>query len=421
MRTVLPCAAMCQAERHTLQEQDLVLLCVALHRRCKRARWKLTPACGGHVTNQMSLCRLCGDAARSAALAAEVKAACAEGARAGCYARACEELGWAADAALVERMRKANTTRLAELDAKMKDAEENLGESEVREAMLAKADYLLQCGELEAAGKAYEETLAKTVSMGHKIDMELSQIRAAFYAEDFEGARERIERAQKLFAEGGGDWERKNRLKVYEGLFHMMCRRFGKAAELLLDSLATFTSTELLPYETFVLYTVLTAVFTLPRVQLKEKVVDAPEILAVAAKIPNAHALLNAYYECRYRDFMVAFADLIDEVRLDPYLSVHSRYFVREARVAVYSQYLASYQSVTTEAMAAAFGVGLDFLDSELSSFIASGRLNAKIDKVAGVIETRRGDSKTNYYNRAIKEGDALLNQVQKLTRVMAM
>lgn len=118
---------------------------------------------------------------------------------------------------------------------------------------------------------------------------------------------------------------------------------------------------------------------------------------------------------------MVAFADLIDEVRLDPYLSVHSRYFVREARVAVYSQYLASYQSVTTEAMAAAFGVGLDFLDSELSSFIASGRLNAKIDKVAGVIETRRGDSKTNYYNRAIKEGDALLNQVQKLTRVMAM
>ena len=47
--------------------------------------------------------------------------------------------------------------------------------------------------------------------------------------------------------------------------------------------------------------------------------------------------------------------------------------------------------------------------------------LNAKIDKVAGVIETRRGDSKTNYYNRAIKEGDALLNQVQKLTRVMAM
>merc|ERR1719263_2428686 len=125
--------------------------------------------------------------------------------------------------------------------------------------------------------------------MGHKIDMELSQIRAAFYAEDFEGARERIERAQKLFGEGGGDWERKNRLKVYEGLFHMMCRRFGKAAELLLDSLATFTSTELLPHETFVLYTVVTA------------------------KIPNAHALLNAYYECRYLDFMVAFADLIDE------------------------------------------------------------------------------------------------------------
>jgi len=34
--------------------------------------------------------------------------------------------------------------------------------------------------------------------------------------------------------------------------------------------------------------------------------------------------------------------------------------------------------------MAAAFGVGADFLDKELSRFIAAGRLNCKIDKVAG-------------------------------------
>ena len=40
--------------------------------------------------------------------------------------------------------------------------------------------------------------------------------------------------------------------------------------------------------------------------------------------------------------------------------------------------------------MASAFDVGVDFLDAELADFIVAGRLNAKIDKVAGIVETNR-------------------------------
>ena len=42
------------------------------------------------------------------------------------------------------------------------------------------------------------------------------------------------------------------------------------------------------------------------------------------------------------------------------------------------------------DAMAAAFGVSPDFMDGELANFIVAGRLPAKIDKVAGVVETSR-------------------------------
>lgn len=59
------------------------------------------------------------------------------------------------------------------------------------------------------------------------------------------------------------------------------------------------------------------------------------------------------------------------------------------------------------------------FLDGELSKFISSGRLNAKIDKVGGVIETSRPDKKNAQYQDVIKKGDALLNQIQKLVRVI--
>lgn len=53
--------------------------------------------------------------------------------------------------------------------------------------------------------------------------------------------KDRLKRAQELMAEGG-DWERKNRLKVYEAIFLLATRDFKRAAQLFLDSIATFTS-----------------------------------------------------------------------------------------------------------------------------------------------------------------------------------
>lgn len=46
----------------------------------------------------------------------------------------------------------------------------------------------------------------------------------------------------KAVCDAGGDWEHKNKLKVYEGLAAMYSRDFKRAAELFLDSIATFTT-----------------------------------------------------------------------------------------------------------------------------------------------------------------------------------
>ena len=100
---------------------------------------------------------------------------------------------------------------------------------------------------------------------------------------------------------GGGDWERKNRLKVYEGVFAMATRDFRKAATLFLDSLSTFTATELCSYNQFVFYTVVTAMVALDRVSLKKRVVDTPEILAVLGQLPNMESFLNGLYNCKYK------------------------------------------------------------------------------------------------------------------------
>lgn len=55
----------------------------------------------------------------------------------------------------------------------------------------------------------------------------------------------------------------------------------------------------------------------------------------------------------------------------------------------------------------------------ELSRFIAAGKLHAKIDRVAAVLETNRPDAKNALYQETIKQGDSLLNRIQKLSRVI--
>jgi 26S proteasome regulatory subunit N7 len=92
--------------------------------------------------------------------------------------------------------------------------------------------------------------------------------------------KKHVDRAKTL-VESGGDWDRRNRLKAYQGLYLLTARSYNLAAPLLLDSLSTFTSYELCTYSSLVVYSVLAGSVSLKRVDFKSKVVDAPEIKAI--------------------------------------------------------------------------------------------------------------------------------------------
>jgi len=239
-----------------------------------------------------------------------------------------------------------------------------------------------------------------------------------FFWNDHELLVRNIEKAKSLVEEGG-DWDRRNRLKVYEALYTLSIRDFNKSAQLFLDTLSTFTSYELFDYKTFIFYAVLMNIITLDRVSLKKKVIDAPEILTVILEIPFLNDFLNSLYNSNYQLFFVSLAEIVDVIKKDRYLSPHARYYCREMRILAYSQLLESYRSVQLQLMADTFGISIDFLDRELSRFIAEGRIHCKIDKVGGIVETNRPDAKNALYQSTIKQGDLLLNRIQKLARVI--
>ncbi|KAG9226449.1 hypothetical protein CCMSSC00406_0003328 [Pleurotus cornucopiae] len=323
------------------------------------------------------------------------------------------------DDALISAMEKSNAEELQKLDERLAEAEKQEGESEISDALRARANYLTRIGDKDRAVAAQKLALEKTPGLGSRIDIVLTLTRIGFFFGDHELITEHLTKAEALIEEGG-DWDRRNRLKVYHGLHLLSIRQFKRGGELLLDALSTFTATELLSYNDFVALAVISCALTLSRVDLKKKIMDAAEVNQVLPEIPLLGDLVKSLYECHYDKFFVALARLEQE-HLTPsrVLSPHARYYVREMRIRAYTQLLESYRSLTLDSLAAAFGVSVDFVDNELSRFIASGRLHCTIDKVNGIVETTRPEVKAAQYDTLIRQGDALLTGIQRLSKVL--
>lgn len=334
------------------------------------------------------------------------------------YEQLYASLGLETNAVLLKELKQANTVAIEEFDKQHEEAVKSLGETEVRESLLKKAEYLCKIGDKEAAVPAFEKAYEKTVSFGQRLDIQFNLIRLGLFYMDHSLISKSLDKAKKLIDEGG-DWDRRNRLKVYEGLYSMAIRDFKKASNLFLEALATFTSTELFPYKQFVAYCVIVSSLTLSRVDLHKKVVSSSEIKEVLFEYPLIRDYLSNLYECQYSKFFQSLAEIETELKFDRYLAPHYRFYVREMRILAYSQFLEAYRSVTLSSIAATFGVSVEFMDRELARFIAAGRLHCKIDKVTGIIETTRPDTKNAQYQSLIKQGDNLLNRLQKLSRVI--
>lgn len=206
---------------------------------------------------------------------------------------------------------------------------------------------------------------------------------------------------------------------MYEAMHLMATREIPKASELLQSCIATFTCVEICTYNNFMFYALLTAIMTLPRIELKKKIVTNPQVISVIRDVPNMQQLLHSIYDCEYSSFLQTVLVVHPRIVGDRYLGPHATFIVREYRILAYSQFLEAYRSVMMSSMAASFGLTLELLDGELSRFIAAGRINAKIDKVGDIVETSRPDKKNSQYTEIVKKGDALLNQIQKLVRVI--
>lgn len=312
-----------------------------------------------------------------------------------------------------------NEIELKKLNDELEKCKENdEGELEQAQCLIKLGEYYAQIGDQSNAEIFLNQAMDKAISSGVKIDIMLTITRLGFFYNNQSFVKEKLDQLNILIEKGGGDWERRNRFKTYLGIHSLAIRDFTQAAELLVDSLSTFTSNELTSYKNIAIYACVAGLLTLERTDLKQKIVDSPEILSLLTdsnKLSSLFSLTLSLYTSDYASIFPYLLETYENVFLPcKYLYCHADYFVREIRRKTYAQLLESYKTISLASMANAFGVSENWLDDDLCKFIPNKQLDCTIDRVNGIIETRRKDNKNAQFGALIKQGDGLLTKLQK-------
>ncbi|RZF42002.1 hypothetical protein LSTR_LSTR003507 [Laodelphax striatellus] len=353
------------------------------------------------------------------------------------YKEVCADLGWDFDQGLFDKMAAFNVEHLAKIE---KEHENSVVEEEdqVSGVWQAKLDYLCSIGDRPAATElATAKLQEKSVPKSHRIEAVFTLFRVAFFHGcDIKAMGAAIEKATELI-EGisGGDWSARNKLKAYEGVWSLAIRDFSRAAHLFVDVVPTFESYELADFGTIIRYTVLACMIALDRYQLRKKLMNHGVMAqALHSHYQDLREYFVSLYEGRYADFLICLARIEQEMKRDPLTHPHYRHYVQEMRLRAYKQILQAYRSLSLAYMARSFGVTSEFIEREVARFAAAGRLQCKIDSVAGTVVTSshiNDDALSGkeapeasldrgiLYQTTVKRGDILLNRLKKLARVM--
>ena len=99
-------------------------------------------------------------------------------------------------------------------------------------------------------------------------------------------------------------WEEKNRFKVYKGLYFLTQGKFSESGKLLIESVPTFNTEELISFENLVCYAVSLAMLTMTRRDLKSKCIEGQEIQEGLYGAPLVKNYLKSLYNCSYGEFL---------------------------------------------------------------------------------------------------------------------
>lgn len=242
-----------------------------------------------------------------------------------------------------------------------------------------------------------------------QLDIQFCRIRIALILGDKKMLHENIEKANHISAIA--DWDRKNRYKVYLGIYELQKANFEQAAVYLFESLASFEATEMLQFNQIILYLVFSGLLSFSRRDVETKMANNFEVL----KFKEVSELVEIFFNCEYSSLFESLIRFAELTKNDVFIGEYTDFFVKEMMFKGYQQFLFSYQSVDLQKMAQTFKVSTKFLEEDLRGFIIAQRLNCEIDKVDSLINVKGLECDVSY-EKELAKAEEILKMVRKAT-----
>lgn len=290
----------------------------------------------------------------------------------------------------------------------IKDIETEQNEDKIRNIEREKLVYMSKVGYLDGI---IEEGQKIEMNTSFKMDVLLCEIRLGLILREYNLVQKRINTGLK-YIEKDCDWDRKNKFKVYYGLYNLLNRNFKAAGDLFASSLATFQCTELFSYDKIVNYSIFCALLSFDRNSLEEKILKSTDVIEVKDKCTKAYKLAQNIHNCYYDRIFQDLIEFCDEFLDDLFIGDKISFFLQEIKIRVYNQLLESYSSIKLESMATAFKVTVDFLEKDLNQFLVNERIKCMIDKVDNMVLVR--ECERSYVDKIGDSCDYIMNYVEK-------
>ena len=335
------------------------------------------------------------------------------------YERFCCTMKIQPNADRMQRMEAVRTTQLAEIE-KTRLAEESSVDSPSDEDLLKRIQLHFLSGSKEEAFVVANDCIEKSIRDPFKVEVCFLCLRLGIFMKDDNIISDYLLKAKKIL-ENYSNWEQRNRLHVYEGLYSVRCSKYSLAVNALLAAISTYCSAELMPYSSFLSFTVVLSLTILDRALLKKKILEQSAVTAILQQSPAVSSLLKSFQDCHYANIFDALGKVCDEFRRDAFFHASVDFIAQEVEIRAFNQYLEAYQSVHLSSMAAAFGLTQDTVESKLFLHISEGRVFCQIDKVGGHVIAQVSENMTSQYREILQKGEILQRQIQKLSKIVGV
>ncbi|ADM12341.1 26S proteasome regulatory complex protein [Encephalitozoon intestinalis ATCC 50506] len=288
----------------------------------------------------------------------------------------------------IDSLLNCKNQRIQELEELRKKETEN--ETYAEEIERKTAEFYCQVMDTQNGFEWMRKLMRDDMSLSLKMDISLCKIRMGLIVGNKRIVEESINVADDTY-ERGCDWDRRNRYKVYKGVFKMMERKFKEAGILFSEVLPSFESSEVISYSRAVKYMIFCGLLGFERNEIETRILKCSDVMGSSEKL--GVQLATSLFECNYGSFMEDLYLFCKSLQEDVFVGRFVNLFCREMRLRVYGQVLESYRSMLLENMAETFGVSVEYVEEDLGEFIVEGRLWSKIDRISGVVEvTSRED-----------------------------